>query len=43
LKVAGAPEFPLVLGLGGAVPLTLAQRKLRRRLGRRASRRQSLR
>jgi signal peptidase I len=43
LKVAGAPEFPLVLGFGGAVPLTLAQRKLRKRLGRRASRRQSLR
>jgi signal peptidase I len=29
------PELPLVLGFAGAVPLTLAQRKLRRRLPRR--------
>jgi signal peptidase I len=36
LKATALPELPLVLGLAGAVPVTVAQRKLRRRLIRRS-------
>jgi signal peptidase I len=38
LKAAGLPELPLVLGFAAAVPLTVGQRKLRRRLATRRRR-----